>query len=89
MILYSPYKKRRWSLFGFKPNPGMIYLAQEIIRGFDFENAWFVGGDQISDIKASLNAGIKPILVTTGIYKDIDKGLLKQKDLMFLFVKIL
>ena len=47
-----------------KPETGML---DEAVKDFDIDRAHsYMIGDNISDIKAGINAGVKPILVTTG-----------------------
>lgn len=47
-----------------KPNPGML---EQAIKEFDIDREKsFMVGDNISDIEAGINAGVKPILVKTG-----------------------
>ena len=48
-----------------KPQPGMLFRARDDL-GIDLHDAVFVG-DNISDVQASLAAGVHPILVLTGL----------------------
>ncbi|MEA3212014.1 MAG: D-glycero-D-manno-heptose 1,7-bisphosphate phosphatase [Chthoniobacter sp.] len=53
-----------------KPEPGMILeAAQEL--GLDLSRSWMVG-DRAGDIAAGQRAGVRPILVRTGIGADAD-----------------
>ena len=42
-------------------------MLDEAVKEFDIDRAHsYMIGDNISDIKAGINAGVKPVLVTTG-----------------------
>ncbi len=47
-----------------KPNPGLLYRAQEDY-GFNLEKTFFVGDDD-RDMQAAQNAGARPAIVRTG-----------------------
>lgn len=47
-----------------KPEPGMLLKAAHE-RKLDLSTAWMIG-DMATDIRAGLNAGVKPILVLSG-----------------------
>jgi D-glycero-D-manno-heptose 1,7-bisphosphate phosphatase len=67
-IYYSPDLKDSDHL-SFKPNPGMIYLAQ-IDYSLDIEHSYMVG-DQVSDYLCGVYGGVKKsLMVTTGLYKN-------------------
>ena len=66
-VYYSPYDKDD-NHMSFKPNPGMIYLAAEDFR-LDLENSYLIG-DQYTDYIAGIRAGVTPLYVKTGIYKE-------------------
>ena len=65
-IYYSPYEKID-NNYSFKPNPGMLLRAKYELN-ISIENSFFIG-DQLTDIIAGCRAKVKPVLVTTGIYK--------------------
>ncbi|MBS7815365.1 D-glycero-beta-D-manno-heptose 1,7-bisphosphate 7-phosphatase [Wohlfahrtiimonas chitiniclastica] len=48
-----------------KPNPGMLNALKAEFGIQAGERTYFVG-DKLSDVQAALNAGVTPILVTTG-----------------------
>ena len=52
-----------------KPKPGMLLRAAEDFRNIDLNNAYLVG-DYISDWQAAMAAGVTPIAVRTGRYKE-------------------
>jgi D-glycero-D-manno-heptose 1,7-bisphosphate phosphatase len=51
-----------------KPRPGMLLRARDDL-GVDMHDAFFIG-DSISDILAALAAGVRPILVLTGLGRE-------------------
>lgn len=55
-----------------KPNPGMIYMAQQEMD-VDLAGSWLVG-DKMSDIQSGMAAGLRSILVLTG-YGHLDQAL--------------
>lgn len=56
-----------------KPNIGMINRAKSEMR-IDFSNGYHVG-DSIEDMSMAVKAGLKPILVLTGLGKETEKKL--------------
>ncbi len=56
-----------------KPQPGLILRAAQEL-GIDLERSYLIG-DNVVDIRAALNAGVRPILVLTG------KGLRARDEL--------
>lgn len=48
-----------------KPRPGMLFRARDEL-GIDLSDAVFVG-DSMTDVRAGLTAGVRPILVLTGL----------------------
>jgi len=63
-IYYCPHGKNE-GCFCRKPRPGMLLRARDEL-GIDLHDSIFIG-DSISDIQASLAAGVHPILVLTGL----------------------
>ncbi|HEY3298547.1 MAG TPA: HAD-IIIA family hydrolase [Armatimonadota bacterium] len=53
-----------------KPQPGLFLKASEAL-GFDLSDAYFVG-DTASDVEAGCRAGIRTVLVLTGLASDGD-----------------
>ena len=69
-IYYSPYLPED-NDYSFKPNPGMILQAQKDFN-IDLSRSYLIG-DQMSDLKAGINAKVDSYIVKTGIYhKPID-----------------
>lgn len=68
-IYYSPFEKKD-DHFSFKPNPGMLIRAQRELN-IDFSSSYLIG-DQISDVLAAQKAGVKALMVTTGLYPEND-----------------
>lgn len=60
-----------------KPQPGMILAAQKKYQ-LDLSKSYLVG-DAISDIQASITAGVKPIFVLTGRGKLSDLNTIDEK----------
>ena len=84
-VYYCPYhpdfpiKKYKNLINHRKPNPGMILDAKEEFN-IDLENSVLIG-DNLSDIQAGINAGIKKnILISDEIY-DSKNRFLTVKDL--------
>jgi D-glycero-D-manno-heptose 1,7-bisphosphate phosphatase len=63
-IYYCPHGKDE-GCFCRKPRPGMLLHARDEL-GVDLRDAFLIG-DSISDIQAALAAGVRPILVLTGL----------------------
>lgn len=63
-VYYCPHGKDE-HCFCRKPHPGMLLRACAEL-GIDMLDATFIG-DSISDIQAALHAGMRPILVLTGL----------------------
>jgi len=57
-----------------KPNTGMFKLSQKNISDLNWKNGFYVG-DQMSDLKAAVKIGARPVLVRTGY------GLKTEEDL--------
>ena len=65
-IYYSPYQLSD-NHFTFKPNPGMLLQG---IKDFDIDaNRSFIIGDHMSDYVAGVRAGVKSLIVRTGLYE--------------------
>ena len=64
-IYYSPYLPED-NDYSFKPNPGMIEQALKDFN-IDLKHSYVIG-DQMSDYKAGLAAGVNSFIVRTGIY---------------------
>lgn len=72
-----------------KPNVGMFKRAEEHNKNIKFDQGFFVG-DSISDLKAALKMGARPVLVRTGHGLETEKELnkytykeLKEKTYIF------
>ena len=64
-----------------KPNAGMFKIAQKEIAGLRWSNGFYVG-DKMSDLKAAMKVGARPVLVRTGYggqtEQDLNKYTYKQ-----------
>lgn len=72
-----------------KPNTGMFTRCEEHDKGIKFREGFYVG-DKISDLKAALKAGARPVLVRTGhgleTEKELNKYTYKElKDKTYIF----
>jgi D-glycero-D-manno-heptose 1,7-bisphosphate phosphatase len=72
-----------------KPNVGMFKRCETEHKHIKFKEGYYVG-DKLSDLKAAVNAGARPILVRTGYGLETEKELqkftyrkLKAKTLIF------
>jgi D-glycero-D-manno-heptose 1,7-bisphosphate phosphatase len=63
-VYYCPHGNDE-GCFCRKPHPGLLLCARDEL-GIDLHDALFIG-DSISDIQAALAAGVRPILVLTGL----------------------
>ncbi len=63
-IYYCPHGKDE-NCFCRKPRPGMLLRARDEL-GIDMKDAIFVG-DSITDVRAGIAAGVRTILVLTGL----------------------
>jgi len=63
-VYYCPHGKDEDCLCR-KPRPGMLLRARDEL-GVDLNDAVFIG-DSITDVRAALAAGVRPILVLTGL----------------------
>lgn len=59
-----------------KPNIGMFERCEENDKGVKFSEGFYVG-DKISDLKAAVKAGARPVLVRTGHGLETEKELNK------------
>ena len=64
-----------------KPNAGMFKIAQKEISGLRWSNGFYVG-DKMTDLKAAMKVGARPVLVRTGYggqtEQDLNKYTYKQ-----------
>jgi len=72
-----------------KPNTGMFKLCKKEIPGLSWKNSFFVG-DKMSDLKAAMKIGARPVLVRSGYgiqtEKDLDKYTYKMvKNATYVF----
>jgi D-glycero-D-manno-heptose 1,7-bisphosphate phosphatase len=59
-----------------KPNVGMFKEAEKHTKGIKFNKGFYVG-DKISDLKAALKIGARPVLVRTGYGAETEETLNK------------
>lgn len=59
-----------------KPNVGMFKLAQEHIPELNWKNSFYVG-DKMTDLKAAMKIGARPVLIRTGYGLETEKDLNK------------
>lgn len=59
-----------------KPNIGMFRMSQKHIKDLDWKNSFYVG-DKMSDLKAAMKTGARPVLVRTGYGTETEKDLNK------------
>jgi len=59
-----------------KPNVGMFKEAEKHTKGIKFNQGFYVG-DKISDLKAALKIGARPVLVRTGYGREAEEKLNK------------
>jgi len=57
-----------------KPNTGMFKLCKKEIPNLSWKNSFFVG-DKMSDLKAAMKIGARPVLVRTGYGEQTEKDL--------------
>jgi len=72
-----------------KPNVGMFKRCEKDVPYIKFKEGYYVG-DKLSDLKAAVNIGAKPVLVRTGYGLETEKDLekftyrdLKKKTIIF------
>ena len=68
--LYYSASSSKKDMFA-KPNTGMFKRCEQEVKHVKFKNGYFVG-DKISDLKAALKMGARPILVRTGYGKETE-----------------
>lgn len=73
-IYYAPGPDRNDPFV--KPNVGMFKRCEENDKGVKFNQGFFVG-DSISDLKAAIKIGARPVLVRTGHGLETEKELNK------------
>ena len=69
--LYYSASSSKKDMFA-KPNTGMFKRCEQEVKHVKFKNGYFVG-DKISDLKAALKIGARPILVRTGYGKETEE----------------
>ena len=68
-IYYAPHAPTE-NHISYKPNCGMLWRAERELN-VDMAHSFMIG-DKVSDVQAAINAGVRGIMVTTGIYKNDD-----------------
>lgn len=71
-IYYSASSSKR-DIYA-KPNTGMFKLCKKEIPDLNWKNSFFVG-DKMSDLKAAMKIGARPVLVRTGYGEQTEKDL--------------
>lgn len=74
--LYYSASSSKKDMFA-KPNTGMFKRCEQEVKHVKFKGGYFVG-DKISDLKAALKMGARPILVRTGYGKETE-GLINKR----------
>ncbi len=74
--LYYSASSRKNDMYA-KPNIGMFKRCEKEVPHVKFNQGYYVG-DKISDLKASLKIGAKPILVRTGYGKETEELINKR-----------
>ena len=74
--IYFSASSRKDDMYA-KPNTGMFKRAEKEIPFIKFASGYYVG-DKISDLKAALKIGARPILVRTGHGKEAEELLNKR-----------
>jgi D,D-heptose 1,7-bisphosphate phosphatase len=74
--LYYSASSSKKDMFA-KPNTGMFKRCEQEVKHVKFKNGYFVG-DKISDLKAALKIGARPILVRTGYGKETEELINKR-----------
>ena len=74
--LYYSASSSKKDMFA-KPNTGMFKRCEQEVKHVKFKNGYFVG-DKISDLKAALKMGARPILVRTGYGKETEELINKR-----------
>lgn len=74
--LYYSASSSKKDMFA-KPNTGMFKRCEQEITHVKFNKGYFVG-DKISDLKAAIKMGARPILVRTGYGKETEELLNKR-----------
>lgn len=65
-IYYAPHLPEE-NHISYKPNCGMLQRAIQELN-IDISASYMIG-DKVSDVKAGMKAGVKSIMVTTGLYR--------------------
>lgn len=68
-IYYAPHAPSE-NHISYKPNCGMLWRAERELN-IDMASSYLIG-DKVSDVQAAIGAGVRGIMVTTGIYKNND-----------------
>ncbi len=74
--LYYSASSSKKDMFA-KPNTGMFKRCEQEVKHVKFNKGYFVG-DKISDLKAAVKMGAKPILVRTGYGKETEELINKR-----------
>ena len=74
--LYYSASSSKKDMFA-KPNTGMFKRCEQEVKHVKFNKGYFVG-DKISDLKAAIKMGAKPILVRTGYGKETEELINKR-----------
>ena len=74
--LYYSASSSKKDMFA-KPNTGMFKRCEQEVKHVKFNKGYFVG-DKISDLKAALKMGARPILVRTGYGKETEELINKR-----------
>lgn len=65
-IYYAPHLPEE-NHISYKPNCGMLQRAAQELN-IDLSASYMIG-DKVSDVRAGMSAGVKSIMVTTGLYR--------------------
>ena len=74
--LYYSESSRKQDMYA-KPNVGMFKRCEKEVPHVKFSQGYYVG-DKISDLKAAMKIGAKPILVRTGYGKETEELINKR-----------
>tara|TARA_B100001057_G_scaffold64039_3_gene57590 strand:- start:7672 stop:8307 length:636 start_codon:yes stop_codon:yes gene_type:complete len=74
--LYYSASSSKKDMFA-KPNTGMFKRCEQEVKHVKFNKGYFVG-DKISDLKAALKMGARPVLVRTGYGKETEELINKR-----------
>ena len=74
--LYYSASSRKNDMYA-KPNIGMFKRCEKEVPHVKFNQGYYVG-DKLSDLKASMKIGAKPVLVRTGYGKETEELINKR-----------